>query len=86
MKRPIVLILIGLALGGLVLLLALRFPDALTTRGDQIQLTHALLLVAVIGGSARETPCDTPRSGLPSVRRCCWAIRSGASFRLWATA
>ncbi|PIW29195.1 MAG: TIGR02281 family clan AA aspartic protease [Rhodospirillales bacterium CG15_BIG_FIL_POST_REV_8_21_14_020_66_15] len=52
MKRPIVLILIGLALGGLVLLLALRFPDALTTRGDQIQLTHALLLVAVIGGAA----------------------------------
>lgn len=46
------MVVIGLALGGLVLFLALQFPEALTTRGEQIQLTHALLLVAVIGGAA----------------------------------
>lgn len=52
MKRPVLLILVGLALGGLVLFMALQFPEALTTRGEQIQLTHALLLLAVIGGAA----------------------------------
>tara|TARA_R110002124_G_scaffold105164_3_gene255911 strand:- start:47124 stop:47816 length:693 start_codon:yes stop_codon:yes gene_type:complete len=53
MRRSVILmIVIGLALGGLVLFLALQFPEALTTRGEQIQLTHALLLVAVIGGAA----------------------------------
>ena len=46
------MVVIGLALGGLVLFLALQFPEALTTRDEQIQLTHALLLVAVIGGAA----------------------------------
>ena len=53
MRRSVLLmVVIGLALGGLVLFLALQFPEALTTRGEQIQLTHALLLVAVIGGAA----------------------------------
>ncbi|MEQ9574556.1 MAG: TIGR02281 family clan AA aspartic protease, partial [Rhodospirillales bacterium] len=46
------MVVIGLALGGLVLFLALQFPEALTGRGEQIQLTHALLLVAVIGAAA----------------------------------
>jgi aspartyl protease family protein len=52
MSRPVILVLVGLVVAGLVLWLAVSFPDALTTRGEQIQLTHALLLVAVIGGSA----------------------------------
>jgi len=53
MRRSVLLmVVIGLALGGLVLFLALQFPEALTTRGEQIQLTQALLLVAVIGGAA----------------------------------
>lgn len=52
MKRPIALILGGLLVAGLVLFLALSFPEALTTRGAQIQLTQALLLVSVIGGAA----------------------------------
>ena len=52
MRRSVILmIVIGLALAGLVLFLALQFPDALTSRGEQIQLTQALLLVAVIGGA-----------------------------------
>lgn len=53
MRRSVILmVVIGLALAGLVLFLALQFPEALTTRGEQIQLTQALLLVAVIGGAA----------------------------------
>lgn len=52
MKRPMVLILVGLAVAGLVLFLALQFPDALTSRGEQIHLTQSLILVAVIGGAA----------------------------------
>ncbi len=52
MKRSYLLILGGLVLGGLVLFLALQFPEALTTQDDQIQLTQALLLVGVIGGAA----------------------------------
>ncbi|MEQ8228627.1 MAG: TIGR02281 family clan AA aspartic protease [Rhodospirillales bacterium] len=52
MNRTVFLIVGGLVLGGLVLFLALQFPEALTHRGDQIQLTHALLVVAVIGGAA----------------------------------
>ena len=53
MKRPsvLILILVGLALGGLLLFLAMRFPDALNSRGEQIQLTHALLILGVVGAA-----------------------------------
>ena len=53
MKRPsvLILVLVGLALGGLVLFLAMRFPDALNSRGEQIQLTHALLILGVVGAA-----------------------------------
>ena len=53
MKRPsvFILVLVGLGLGGLVLFLAMRFPDALNSRGEQIQLTHALLILGVVGAA-----------------------------------
>jgi len=52
MSRISILIACGLGLAGLVAFLAWRFPEALIHQDGQVQLTHALLFVAVIGGAA----------------------------------
>lgn len=52
MKTRTVILLAGAALGGLVLFLAWRFPEALAGRGEKIQLTRVLMIFALVAGAA----------------------------------
>lgn len=52
MNRWLLLVLGAVLLGALILLLASAFPDALMAGDGQMRLTHSLLIVALVAGSA----------------------------------